>query len=143
VNGKGNSQPPTKRGAVLRACFWLTIALALVYPAFAAFGYWRAGETGLAAASVAGAVCWLGTLAALLLTGLLQGELAIQGVLSGMAFRFGLPFLAGILLTKNGGPLAEAGVFGMIVVYYLFGLLVETLLSVRLVNGVTGSAARA
>ena len=44
----------------------------------------------------------------------------------------GIALLAGIFFTKTGGPLVEAGVFGMIVGFYLIGLLVETLLVVCL-----------
>lgn len=59
----------------------------------------------------------------------------MNGVGLAMLVRMAIPMVVGIVLTKRGGPLAEAGVFGMIVGFYLVGLLVETLLTVRLVNG--------
>lgn len=60
----------------------------------------------------------------------------MNGVGLAMLVRMAIPMVVGIVLTKRGGPLAEAGVFGMIVGFYLVGLLVETLLTVRLVNGI-------
>ena len=59
----------------------------------------------------------------------------MNGVGLAMLIRMAIPMATGMFLTKRGGPLAEAGLFGMIVGFYLVGLLVETLLTVRLVNG--------
>jgi hypothetical protein len=126
------------------ACLVLSAALLLAFPGFAWFGYCRSGAAGLLAAVVAGAVCWFGALAALVVVGLMRGgPQVLHGVLLSMFFRMGLPLVAGITLSQAGGPLAEAGVFGMIVVYYLIGLFVETLLSVRLVGSSTGGIAKA
>lgn len=58
---------------------------------------------------------------------------AINAVGMAMLVRMAIPLAAGFLITTTGGPLAEAGVFGMIVGFYLIGLLVETILAVRLV----------
>ena len=52
-----------------------------------------------------------------------------------MIFRMGLPMGVGLLLNYGGGPLASAGVFGWIVVFYLLTLAVETLLSLHLAKG--------
>jgi hypothetical protein len=60
-----------------------------------------------------------------------------------MFFRMGVPLIVGFALDRAKGPLADAGVFGMIVGYYLVGLLVETLLSVRLIGTKTRGVARA
>ncbi|MEX2173440.1 MAG: hypothetical protein WD872_03705 [Pirellulaceae bacterium] len=57
----------------------------------------------------------------------------IGGILGGMMFRMGLPLLAGIALQKTNEPLAEAGVFPMILGIYLVALVAETLLSLRFV----------
>ena len=50
-----------------------------------------------------------------------------------MVFRMGLPLVVGVILDRRGGPLSEAGVFGMIVAFYFVTLIVETWLAVRLV----------
>jgi len=119
-------------------------AMLLALPFFATYGFLRAGLTGVEAAAVAGGVCWLGAVPSLLLMGWLRGgPHVVSGVLLGMLLRMGLPLVVGLLLIQTGGPLAKAGVFGMIVGYYLFGLLIETLLSVRLVGASATGAARA
>jgi len=56
-----------------------------------------------------------------------------------MFFRFGLPLIAGLIFQESGGVLAEAGVFGLIVVFYLITLVAETCLSLQFVNKRTQS----
>ncbi|MFV1965275.1 MAG: hypothetical protein ACC628_07605 [Pirellulaceae bacterium] len=125
------------------ACLLLSGAMLLAFPGFAAYGHARHGTIGVYAAATAGAICWAGALGALVLAGLLQGgPHAIHATLLGTFFRMGGPLIAGLLMNQTGGPLAEAGVFGMIVGYYLVGLVVETLLSVRLIGRSAGGAAR-
>lgn len=134
----------TSKTGLPLACLLLTGAMLLAYPGFAAFAYFRHGPMGLVAAAVAGTVCWAGALGALVLVGLVRnGPQAIHATLLGMFFRMGGPLIIGLLLNQAGGPLAEAGVFGMIVGYYLVGLVVETLLSVRLIGTSTRGVARA
>ena len=128
--------PPEKpRTNIALSCVLLTVALLVSFPAFALFGYTQHGMVGVVAAAVAGGVCWMGGLLALLLVGLVRGrEQMVHATLLGMLFRTGLPLITGIVLTRAGGPLAEAGVFAMILVYYLIGLSIETVLSVRLIG---------
>jgi len=58
---------------------------------------------------------------------------AVTGMFLAMAVRTGLPLGVGIFLAQAiGGPLARAQVFGMILVYYLITLIVETILAIRL-----------
>lgn len=127
----------TSRGSLsLKACFgWLTLALVVVLLAAGAWSFERHGESGLVAALVAFAVCWTAGAAALAITGLARTpERAMHGLLLSMLVRMGLPLAAGIVLQGRGGPLAEANVFGLIVVFYLVMLAVEAFLSVRLVK---------
>ena len=115
------------------ACGLLTLALLLVFPLFAWFGHSRHGMLGVQAAGVACAVCWVG-MAALLAVIVVRGsQKVLHGALLGMIFRTGLPLATGVILTSQGGDLARAGVFGMILGFYLVALVVETLLSLRFV----------
>jgi hypothetical protein len=117
----------------LAASAWLTVAMAFAFPAFAFFGFSQHGQTGVLAAAVAGAICWGAGLMALLCVALLrQPEMLMNALGLAMIVRMSIPMGAGLLLAKLGGPLVEAGVFGMIVGFYLIGLLVETLLAIRL-----------
>jgi hypothetical protein len=57
---------------------------------------------------------------------------AANGALLGMIFRGGIPLAGGIVLDKIGGPLSKAGVLNVVLVFFLFSLVVETLLTLRL-----------
>ena len=126
----------------LRACAILAISMALVGGVCAVFGYSQSGNWGLVSAFAAMLVCCLAGFIGLLLSYKLQGDFAIHGVLGGMLARVGLPLATGIILQHLGGPLADAGVFGMIMACYLVMLLVETMLSVWLVRQPNPSTAR-
>jgi hypothetical protein len=120
--------------SVAAACVLLTGVVIVAFPVFGWFGYTRSGIDGLLAAAVAAVVCWLGAFIALVITGVLRGTpQAVSGILAATLFRMGVPLAAGLLLSSFGGPLAKAGVFGMVVGYYLLTLVVETLLSLRLI----------
>ena len=135
IAGDANtSGVPGKRG-LLKASFLLTATLLTAFPLFAWFGYQRSGEAGIAAAAIAGAVCWFGALSALVLVARSRDSAAaVNATLMGMFLRLGLPLLTGIVLQQSQGELARAGVFGMILCYYFVALIVETILSVRLIS---------
>ncbi|MEX0819658.1 MAG: hypothetical protein WD070_08685 [Pirellulaceae bacterium] len=114
----------------------LIATFAVAFPGFAYFGHQSHGQVGVTAAAVAAIVCLGAGLVALTFLALFrEPQQVVSGVGLAMLFRMAIPMLIGVVLTSLGGPLAEAGVFGMIVGFYLVGLLVETLLAVRLVNG--------
>ena len=134
TDNSSNLQTPGKVEIGI-SCGLLTVVLLAAYPLFAWFGYSQHGADGLLAAAVAGIVCWFGGIAALVLTTSVRSpEGAVSGTLLGMLFRMGFPLAAGVMLDRSGGALAAAGVLGMILLYYLLTLVVETLLSLRLVN---------
>jgi hypothetical protein len=108
------------------------------------FGFERHGWWGLAAAAVAGLVCFVSATASFLVTALTAGTPnALSGTLFGIFLRTMIPFLVTILLVQSVAPLAEAGLFGMVVITYLVVLAVETTLVVRVVRvvqaGLSGS----
>ena len=114
----------------------LVIVFATAFPAFAYYGHQAHEQAGVLAAAVAAIVCLgAGLVAISLLAFFRSPQQAFHGVGLAMLFRMAIPMAVGLFLAKLGGPLAEAGVFGMIVGFYLVGLLVETLLAVRMVNG--------
>lgn len=115
------------------ALLLLSLVLALVFPLFAWYGHATYGAYGLASAGVALGVCWLGAAMALLVVRLSRSAPA-AGLLGSIFFRMGLPLLVGIWLNSQGGPLAQAGVMGMILVYYLIALVVEVVLSLRVTS---------
>lgn len=127
---------PRRPTSLWTAAVVLTIVIIAVFPVFAWLGYGRSAGTGVKAAAVAAAVCWAGGLLALLATGLVRfrGNSA-SGVLLGTACRTGLPIVVGLVLHRSGGSLAAAGVFAMILGYYLVALVAETLLAIRVTGG--------
>lgn len=134
-NDSAKSLGPDRAGSLWVACIVLTLVTGAVLPAFLWVGHRHHGGTGMAAAGVAAGVCWGGAMVALVVGGLFRhSKHAVSGVLAGMLFRMGVPLMAGAALDWQGGPLAEAGVFGMILVYYFVTLAAETLLAVRLVS---------
>jgi hypothetical protein len=95
--------------------------------------YDRHGTAGAWAVGVALGVCWATGTAALAIIRLTRAAgRATHGLLLSMLVRMAVPMIVGAALDQRGGPLAAAGVFGWIVVYYLVMLAVESLLSVRL-----------
>ena len=77
----------------------------------------------------------VGGFLALLMTVLFQGSPAavLNSVLSGMALRTGIPLVGGFVLQSQVEPLAAAGIMGYVLVYYLYTLVVETILSLKLI----------
>lgn len=126
--------PPMR---LARAWATLTVAMAVCFAIVGGVMYGWRGEAALQAAAVAAGVCWLGSSLALAGTAMF-GRTGVNGpmytLLFGMAFNCGLPFVTGLALNRLGGPLAEAGVFGLIVVFFQFALVVETLLSLCLIK---------
>ena len=113
----------------------LALVIAGVFPLFAWYGYQRYGTTGLATAGIAAAICFFSGALALVVTGRSIGSNSPVGLLFSMLIRTGIPLAAGLVLSSNFEILRNAGVFGMILVYYLITLSVETTLAVRLIGG--------
>jgi len=144
VTEDATNSPKTRQTSVTIACVLLSLSLLLVFPIIGAYAYNTHGTDGLIAAALAGAICWSGAMIALVLVGLFRKSpnQMVSATLAGMLFRMGLPLVTGLVITNAGGPLADAGIFGMILVFYLVGLVVETILSVRIL-GSSQDAAKA
>lgn len=114
-----------------RAIGLLTLAMLVTFAGTVWFSEMRHGATGVVAAVVAAGVCWLSAaIALLLLIRWRRSGKVVNGVLMGMVVRLGLPLIVGVVLDGQQGALANAGVFGLIVVSYMVALIVETVLSV-------------
>ena len=103
----------------------------------AAVAYLLHGSAAIAAAATAAGVCWFGASLALIGTAIF-GRVRRSGPIStlafGMVFNCALPFAVGFSLYRAGGPLSQAGVFGLTVVFFQISLVVETLLSLCLLK---------
>ncbi len=119
---------------------WFTLAVAPLLPMLGLYASAKHGASGWIAASGAVGVCWIAGMVALAITARSRGPNAVSGMLLAILVRLGGPIAVGIAVDARGGPLAEAGFFGLVVVSYLATLVVETLLIVRMVPA-TGRAA--
>lgn len=118
-----------------RPALALTIAVALPTPFIAQYAQTHYGVHGIQAVLIAAIVCGGSSLAALTLIVMYkQTPYQLHAALAGIGLRTGLPLVIGAFFKQAGGPLAEAGVFGMIMVYYLITLLAETILAARLIH---------
>jgi hypothetical protein len=106
---------------------WAVLTLSFSWPRF--------GSTGVIASLSAAAVCWGGAALAMSAPRLFSatGNLLATTAL-GMAFRMGMPLAAVVVITLQGGPLAESGFLVCILAYYATTLVVETWLSLRLMS---------
>jgi hypothetical protein len=111
----------------------LGAALAVICVAAGAIASRRYGSTAYVASAVAALINWAAGAAALATIALGRSQpWRTQSVLLAMAVRL-FPVMAAVMwFMRSSQPLAAAGVSGLIVVHYLGGLLIETLMSVRL-----------
>jgi hypothetical protein len=129
--------------SLLRACLLLAAALAAPFPCFAGYGFWTRGGSGILAALTALGICLFAGNSALVVTAVSQRmNQGVQGVFGAMLVRMSVPLAALLVLPKIGGPLIAAGLMGMLMVYYLITLAVETWLSLRFVPASKNSGAK-
>ncbi|HZL87088.1 MAG TPA: hypothetical protein VFB96_01820 [Pirellulaceae bacterium] len=132
------------RHALTRSLLILAGVLALAWPAFAAYGGWRAGWSGLLVASATAMVCGLAAGVSLILTVTAQrtGQ-PVTGILLGMIVRMAVPFVALLAVPQFGDRMRGMGVQEMLLGYYLVALTVETWLLVQLVSVSKSSVTKA
>jgi hypothetical protein len=93
------------------------------------------GPAAYQAAAVAALLNWIaGSMALVTVIATRHSSQRINGALGAMLVRMALPMVALVYFTSSKHPLAAASVGGQIVVLYLCGLIVETLMTVRLVS---------
>jgi len=115
-------------------CIWMAAWVLGVAPILLGYGYWKHQETGMMAAALAGLVCLFAAEASLLSVIMTRNpQHKIHAVLVGIFFRTGIPLVFGMFMHFAGGPLVDAGLFGMILIYYLLTLALETIFAVQVV----------
>lgn len=127
-------EPVGGRVSILSVIALQVVLLLLPLPAFVWFGDSQYGYLGRWSATLASATCLGGALLAFGVSRCFSGNQAANGVLFGMLFRMGLPLGVTLGLLATQSPLIAAGFLGMIVVYYLYALAVETVFVVRMLD---------
>jgi hypothetical protein len=127
---KSNGYRPVALGIALVG-FVLFIAAAVI----AALTFEQHGSGAIVAAVVGAIVCWISAGAALIITVQSSGgPQAVPGMMLSIMVRTFPPLGVGIAASAMHSRLAEAGLFGYIVILYLIGLVVETCVAVKLVS---------
>ncbi len=112
----------------------LGVTLAAVSAVVGVVAARRYGTPAYAASAVAALINWAAGSLALVTVALCRNQpWRAQSVLLATLVRMVPVLIAVACFVRSSSPLAAAGVAGLIVVYYLVGLVVETLLSLRLV----------
>src|SRR5262245_55936233 len=128
----------------MRSLLILAAVLTVVWPAFAAYGAWRAAFGGVLVALTTAVICGLAAGASLVLTVTAQrsGQ-PVTGILLGMVVRMAVPFAALLAVPRFGDSMQSLGVQEMLLGYYLVALTVETWLLVQLVSVSKSSVTKA
>jgi hypothetical protein len=134
MNESSSPNDRRPRPVMIRSTATLGLSLVTAFLVLGWTGYVRAGWSGVFAAGVASGICLASGVAALWVSTRACARNGVQAVLIGTLIRTGAPLVLGVILASRGGPLAEAGVFGMILICYLLMLVVETLLAVRVMK---------
>jgi hypothetical protein len=94
----------------------------------------RFGPGAYAASMLAATLIWIAGSASLALLASARTPAArLNCILASILIRMALPLAAMVFFTSTHHPLAAQGIAGLIVVHYIVGLCVETLLAVRIV----------
>lgn len=132
---KGSIAGAQGRFGSLFACALLVAVMLIGFAVIGGLAFARKGIVGVAASGVAALTCTItGIIALLLAVGLRGSRYAVYGLLVGMLLRFGVPLGVATVFEAAHGPLAAAGLFGYMVVFFLLALVTETALAVHLIR---------
>ena len=116
--------------------------LAAVAAAAGAVAAQRYGNGAYQASAVAAALIWVvGGASLALIASARTPASRLNCILGAMLIRMGLPLAVLVYLNRIDHPLLASGIAGLIVLHYLAGLAMETLLAVRLVGSMKASTA--
>lgn len=122
---------PSLIGHALRDAGLLLAVVGLMALPVGMMAYQGFGQMGLVSTGVAAAVCFGSAILSLVVALYFrEPSQAVVGLLLGMGLRAGVPMLFGGYMTQIDHPLAAAGLFGQIVLFYLAGLCAETVLRI-------------
>lgn len=120
---------------------WLVGVVAVVYALAAPLAYSDRGASGVQAATLAAGVSLAGAVVAVLLASRHRGTpSAVAWILAGDMLAMALPLITGTIVSRQKGPLAEAGAFQWIVLFFLVSLVTKTALVAPLAQASKSSA---
>ena len=90
---------------------------------------------GIFATALAAVVCWISAAAALMITVQTSGgPQAVTGMFLAIMARTFPPLIVGVASTTVHSRLAASGLFGLLVIFYLITLVVETCVAVKIIS---------
>ncbi len=93
------------------------------------------GSEGLAASAVAGGLCWLGAILAILVISRTRGgKRAVAGILVSMACREGFVLIAFLVLRQWSDKIGQSKLVLHLLPYYGMALAIGTVLIIRLIQ---------
>ena len=117
------------------ACGQLTAAMLIAVAVMGWLAHRSHGSEGLLASAVAGGVCWLGALLALLAISRTRGgKRAVTGILISMACREGFVLCAFLVLRQWSDKIGQSKLVLHLLPYYGTALVVGTVLIIRLIQ---------
>lgn len=128
------------RGSLPARAVLLLLAFALLWLLVAPLAWMLDGSLGLLASALATLICLVAGWLALVVTSLLappQNPMAHVGI--GMALRMSLPLIACLAVVQRSEALESAGFAWYLIVAFLLGLLLETVMAVGQIKSVPNS----
>lgn len=120
---------------LLRSCALLTFALLVFFPLVGAFAYGFRDLDGVMSAAVAMMVClFAGVISEIAVRLFNDPTQVMYRVLFGMLLRMGIPLGFCMAVHSLGGRLADAGFVYYLLVFYMVTLVVDTLLTLRVMS---------
>ena len=117
------------------ACGQLTAGMLVVVALMGWLAHRSHGSEGLVASAVAGGLCWLGALLALLaICRTRGGKRAVSGILISMFFREGFVLIAFLVLRQWSDKIGQSKLVLHLLPYYGVALVIGTVLIVRLIQ---------
>lgn len=117
------------RFSIVERLACLAGVVAIVFALAAPVAYGEHATVGLRALALAAGVTFLGAVPAVVMASLRRGApAAVAWILAGDAVAMGLPLVVGTVVSRGEGPVAQAGVFGWIVLFFLATLMAKTIL---------------
>lgn len=130
-----SSAKPGRTFGLGSACAALSAAVVVVWLIDSVATTHFSGRSTWEVSAVAAGICWTGAMVSLVLLHVLRIRGApMAGALLGMLVRMTIPLIIVAVATMQGGELAEAGLAGQLVAFYLITLAIETCLSVALMK---------
>jgi hypothetical protein len=136
----GSRSPLSKVARAAKYIALLALFLAAVSAAAGAVAARQYGTVAYQASALAAFLIWLVGGASLAIVASTSAPMArLNAALAAIFVRMALPLMAVVYVTRSDHPLADAGVVGLIMVHYLAGLVVETLMAVRIIHDMKAS----